>query len=109
MLPRDRCASPHPPPSLSVSFFSIPLVLKTTIKQFVANPIRPRPTKSDGDGRWHRIRNLERLRFLSPDACRDEQLYAPCIPGGPGASDHPRGHADFLVGCEQRVRPAHLL
>src|SRR5881296_4108784 len=48
MLPRDRCASPHPPPSLSVSFFSIPLVLKTTIKQLVANPIRPRPTKSVG-------------------------------------------------------------
>src|SRR5207245_9242265 len=28
----------------------------------------------DGDGRWHRIRNLKRLRFLSPDARWDEQL-----------------------------------
>src|SRR5438309_11218997 len=46
IAPRERCASPHPPPSLSVSFFSIPIVLNTTIRQFTENPMRPKPTMS---------------------------------------------------------------
>jgi len=46
IAPRERCASPHPPPSLSVSFFSIPIVLNTTIRQFTENPMRPKPTIS---------------------------------------------------------------
>src|SRR5256885_3608270 len=46
IAPRERCASPHPPPSLSVSFFSIPIVLNTTMRQFTENPMRPKPTMS---------------------------------------------------------------
>src|SRR3989454_7296795 len=46
IAPRERCASPHPPPSLSVSFFSIPIVLNTTIRQLTENPMRPKPTMS---------------------------------------------------------------
>jgi len=34
---------PHPPASLSVSFFSIPIVLNTTIRQFTEKPMRPDP------------------------------------------------------------------
>src|SRR5207253_4108136 len=46
IAPRERCARPHPPASLSVSFFSTPIVLNTTIRQFTENPMRPKPTIS---------------------------------------------------------------
>src|SRR5207302_10515649 len=46
IAPRERCASPHPPASFSGSFFSIPIVLNTTIRQFTENPMRPKPTMS---------------------------------------------------------------
>src|SRR2546427_12608891 len=69
IAPRERCASPHPPPSLSVSFFSIPIVLNTTIRQFTEKPMRPRPTMS-----------VETTNCLSPSRGYRRAFLDHCLP-----------------------------